>query len=240
MVPARFSSSRFPGKALAELHGVPLVLWVARGAAESRLLDGIVVATDDERIAAVVREDGFEVEMTPAELPSGSDRVWEAARGTGAEIIVNIQGDEAAVIGAVVDSCVEPLLSGSEADVVTLRTPIADDAELNSPNAVKVVTDARGMALYFSRSAIPHSAGVRAGLHYRHVGIYAYRRAALERFCALPRSPLEEAESLEQLRGLEAGLHYLVLDTEYRSLDVNTPADLERVEKEIEPRWERG
>ena len=216
------------------------MLWVARGAAQSRLLDSVIVATDDARIAAVAREDGFEVAMTPAELASGSDRVWEAARGTGAEIVVNVQGDEAAVIGAVVDSCVEPLLRGDEADVVTLRTPILDETELKSPNAVKVVSDARGMALYFSRSVIPHAEGVRAGLHHRHVGIYAYRRAALERFCSLPRSPLEEAESLEQLRGLEAGLRYLVLDTEYRSLDVNTPADLERAEKEIEPRWERG
>jgi 3-deoxy-manno-octulosonate cytidylyltransferase (CMP-KDO synthetase) len=237
VIPARFSSSRFPGKALASIHGTPLIVWVARGASESKLLDRVLVATDDERIAAAAAKAGFEAVMTPAELRSGSDRVWQAARGTDAELIVNIQGDEASITGGVVDSCVRPLIESDAADVVTLRTPIADGTELRNPNAVKVVTDRRGFALYFSRSPIPHSGDnqVRKNLHFLHVGVYAYRRDALRRFCELPQSPLEQSEHLEQLRGLEAGLRYLVIDTDYRSVEVNTPADLARAAAALQP-----
>ena len=240
VIPSRYSSSRFPGKALASLHGVPLVVWVARGASEAKLLEKVLVATDDERIAAAVRDAGIEAALTSGELRSGSDRVWEAARGIDCDLIVNIQGDEATIRGDVIDACIRPLLESEEADVVTLRTPISDSDELQNPNAVKVVTDSRGYALYFSRSVIPHADGgePRGGLHYRHIGIYAYRRAALERFAGLPRSNLEEAERLEQLRGLEAGLRYLVLDTDYRSVDVNTPADLAKAAAEIKPQRE--
>jgi 3-deoxy-manno-octulosonate cytidylyltransferase (CMP-KDO synthetase) len=237
IVPSRYSSSRFPGKALAILHGRPLVVWVANGASESKLLDKVIVATDDERIAEAVEKAGFEAVMTPADLPSGSDRVWEAARGMDADLIVNIQGDEAAIRGEVVDSCVRPLMEREEADVVTLRTPITDYDELSNQNAVKVVTDLHGFALYFSRSPIPFCNTERCGegLHFRHVGIYAYRREALRRFCELPQSRLEVSERLEQLRGLEAGLRYLVLDTGYRSVDVNTPADLAKAAAILKP-----
>jgi len=234
VIPSRYSSSRFPGKPLATVLGQPLILWVARGVAESKLLDGFKVATDDERILDAVRAEGFEAVMTGGDLRSGSDRVWEAAREDAAEIIVNIQGDEAAVSGNVVDSCIRPLMQRDDVDVVTLRTPMIDARELRDPNAVKVVTDAEGFALYFSRSAIPHSTGDPVGgLHYRHVGIYAYRREALKRFCGLPRSQLEETERLEQLRGLEAGMRYLVLESSYKSIDINTPADLERAAGEL-------
>jgi len=234
VIPSRYSSSRFPGKPLATVLGQPLILWVARGVAESKLLDGFKVATDDERILDAVRAEGFEAVMTGGDLRSGSDRVWEAAREDAAEIIVNIQGDEAAVSGNVVDSCIRPLMQRDDVDVVTLRTPMTDARELRDPNAVKVVTDAEGFALYFSRSAIPHSTGDPVGgLHYRHVGIYAYRREALKRFCGLPRSQLEETERLEQLRGLEAGMRYLVLESSYKSIDINTPADLERAAGEL-------
>ena len=235
VIPSRYSSSRFPGKPLAKVLGQPLILWVAQGVAESKLLDGFKVATDDKRILDAVRAAGFEAVMTGEDLRSGSDRVWEAAREDDAEIIVNIQGDEAAVNGSVVDSCIRPLIQRDDVDVVTLRTPMTDPRELFDPNAVKVVTDADGFALYFSRSAIPHSTNGDpvGGLHYRHVGIYAYRREALELFCGLPRSQLEETERLEQLRGLEAGMRYLVLESSYKSIDINTPADLERAAGEL-------
>lgn len=241
VIPSRYSSSRFPGKALTSLHGVPLVVWVARGASQAKLLEKVIVATDDERIAAAVAAAGFEVVTTSADLRSGSDRVWEAARSTDCDLIVNIQGDEATIRGEVVDACVRPLLESDEPDVVTLRTPISDGEELRNPNAVKVVADSRGYALYFSRSPIPLPGGeapVR-GLHYRHIGIYAYRRDALERFASLPNSRLEAAERLEQLRGLEAGLRYLVLDTDYRSVDVNTPEDLAKAAAAIRPQGEK-
>ncbi len=232
IIPARYSSRRFPGKALATLLGKPLILWVAEGAARAKMLERIVVATDDERIAEAVESQGFEVAMTSPDLRSGSDRVWEAARGMEADVVVNVQGDEAAVTGEVIDLCVRQFAERDDIDVVTLRTPILDNEELRSPHAVKVVTDAAGFALYFSRSPIPHPGdGVQEErMHFRHVGIYAYKREALSRFCGLPPSALERQERLEQLRGLEAGLRYFVVETSYRGIEVNTPADLEMAE----------
>lgn len=233
IIPARYASERFPGKPLAKLLGRPMVCWVAERVSRADLLDKVIVATDDERIAEAVGACGFEAVITSARHSSGSDRVWEVARCTDAEVVVNIQGDEPTVTAAAVDACLRPLRERDDVDVVTLRTTILEAEDLRRPDVVKVATDAEGFALYFSRSPIPYPGDGEPDprCHFRHVGIYAYRRDALQRFCQLPPSELELKERLEQLRGLEARLRYLVVETGYRSVDVNTPADIARAEE---------
>lgn len=240
VIPARYGSSRFPGKALAPLLGKPLIAWVIEGTRSSGLIESVTVATDDDRIAVAVRELGFAVMMTSPEHKSGSDRVWEAVADMEADIIVNVQGDEATITGEAIDRCLEPMLDNENIDVATLCTPLADESELMNPNIVKVVKDSRNFALYFSRAPIPHakSGGIDSSLHFRHIGVYAYRRTALRSFCSLPRSPLERSEGLEQLRGLEAGLRYYVTLTDYLTADVNTPLDIARAEGLLRTRLE--
>ena len=235
VIPARFVSTRFPGKALAPILGVPMICWVLKGASESKLLDRVIVATDDRRIASAITARGGEAVMTSPEHGSGSDRVWEVAQGLDADYVVNIQGDEPTITGDVIDSCLKPLLENSNIDVATLKIPIADPEELKNPNVVKVVTGSDGFAIYFSRSPVPHT---RTGepeqaLHGRHIGVYAYTKEALRRFCGLPPSRLEQSEQLEQLRGLEAGLRYFVVEADCRTFDVNTPGDLAKAEEMI-------
>jgi 3-deoxy-manno-octulosonate cytidylyltransferase (CMP-KDO synthetase) len=235
IIPARFYSTRFPGKALAQILDQPMIYWVVEAASGSKLLDRVIVATDDERIAKVVRNKGGEAVMTSPDHQSGSDRVWEAAKKLEADYIVNIQGDEPTITGEVLDSCLMPLMERNDIDVSTLKTSILNSEELLRSDVVKVVTDKRGFALYFSRSPIPYTGEVGAdrGLHFRHVGIYAYSREALKRFCGLPVSKLEKAERLEQLRGLEAGMRYYVVQTKFQPFDVNTPSDIEVVEQTL-------
>lgn len=219
-----------------------MICWVAEGASAAKLLDDVIVATDDDRIIAAVHARGFNVERTRPDHASGSDRVWEVGERNDADIIVNIQGDEPLITGAIIDACVRPLLEENDIDVVTLKAPIREAADLHNPNIVKLVCDVSGRALYFSRSIIPSVEGPDAtpiaGLHYRHFGIYAYRRDALRRFCALPTAPLENQERLEQLRGLAAGLHFHVVESDYRSVEVNTPADLINAERLFRQRME--
>lgn len=234
VIPARFGSSRFPGKALADLAGQPLIVRTARRARAMQTADRVVVATDDERIVEAVRTAGLEAEMT-GEHPSGSDRIGEVAARDGAEIVVNLQGDEPLLDPADADRLVESLRSDAAADVATCAHPFADRDSWCDPNAVKVLVDRSGFALYFSRAAIP---GVFPGresepeaLAWRHVGIYAYRRRALERFLQLPVSELERTEGLEQLRALEDGLRFRVLRIEQSPVGVDTPDDLEKVRR---------
>ncbi len=226
IIPARYDSSRFPGKPLASIHGKPMICWVVEGALRSSLLSDAIVATDDQRIFDKVIECGHQAVMTSAAHTSGSDRVWEASCSTDADIIVNIQGDEPAISGELIDACIRPFLERDDLDVVTAKTAILDSEDLLDPNTVKVVTDDDDCALYFSRSPIPHGEGE----HFSHVGIYAYKRAALEKFCALPPAGLEKMERLEQLRGLAAGMRYYVIETATRPVDVNTPDDIQKVE----------
>lgn len=233
VIPARFASTRFPGKALSPILGIPMVWWVVKGAGRSTLLNRVLVATDDERIAAAVTSRGGEAVVTSSDHASGSDRVWEAAADLACDVIVNVQGDEPTISGAVIDACLRPLMERDDVDVATLKVPIRDSEELLRKDVVKVVTDSAGFALYFSRSPIPFPSDGEPDreLHFRHIGVYAYRKSALERFCKLPASLLEKHESLEQLRGLEAGMRYFVVKTDYRSIDVNSPADIVRAEE---------
>ncbi len=231
VIPARFASIRFPGKPLAPLAGRPMVLHVWEAARSAKRLDRVVVATDDERIAACVREAGGEARMTSAEAKSGTDRVAEVARSLPADAYVNLQGDEPLMPGENVDRAVETLLAGDGRSIATLAVP-ASSADAADPNAVKVAAAPDGRALYFSRSAIPF---FRNGspAYRKHLGIYAYRANVLAEIAKLPPSPLERAESLEQLRWLEAGYTIWVGEAAGDSIGVDTPADLADAERRL-------
>lgn len=225
-------AQRFPGKPLHLIAGVPLVVRVLRRAMESRRADAVLVATDDERIAAVVREAGGTAVMTSPDLPSGTDRVRAAVAGTDAAIVINVQGDEPLMDPENIDRVIEHLLAHPEVPLATVAKPIDDPAAIADPNVVKVVRGDDGRALYFSRSPIPFRRNAEAALPtWKHLGLYGYRREALETWTSLPPHPLERAESLEQLRALAAGLVMTVLPAVGDSIGVDTPADAEEVER---------
>jgi 3-deoxy-D-manno-octulosonate cytidylyltransferase len=228
IIPARYASVRFPGKPLALLAGRPLVQHVLEAAQSARRLDRVVVATDDIRISEAVRAAGGESVMTSPQAPSGTDRLAEAARSVPADVYVNIQGDEPMMSGENVDRAVETLLAGEGREIATLSYPLSP-ADAPDPNAVKVAVAADGRALYFSRAAIPYARS-GPGTYRKHLGIYVYRAEVLGRLAALPPSPLERAESLEQLRWLEAGYAVWVGEAAHDSIGVDTPADLQQVE----------
>ncbi len=232
VIPARWASSRFPGKPLAEIAGDPMIAHVVRRASEASTVSHVIVATDDERIAGAARAAGAEAVMT-GDCPSGTDRVAEAIAGRDEwDVVVNVQGDEPLLSGENIDVLVEGLLADEEAGLSTLCRPLEPD-RVDDPNAVKVVRDANGRALYFSRSPIPYprSREDAAPLWRLHLGIYGFRRDLLERFVKLEPSPLERAEALEQLRALENGIPILVLDAPHPAFGVDTPEDLLRVEE---------
>lgn len=197
-------------------------------ARETRYLTKIVIATDDERIFDEARGFGASVRMTLAEHPSGTDRVAEVASAEDAGIVVNIQGDEPLIDPAAIDAAITGLTDEPDIPMATLKKVIEDPTEINNPNVVKVVSDHRGNAVYFSRSPIPFHRGEIAP-YYKHIGLYVYRRDFLLGYSQLPVGPLEKAECLEQLRALENGYRIRVVETEYESLGVDTPEDLERV-----------
>lgn len=236
VIPSRWGSTRFPGKSLAPIAGRPLLARVIDRVRLARRLDAVWVATDDERIAEAARAAGAEPVMTPSDLPSGTDRVAWALRGRDADIVVNIQGDEPLLDPAAVDAVAAALADDPSWDMATAASPVADAAELHSPDVVKVVRADDGAALYFSRSVIPYVRGAapdfppESGVHLRHVGLYAYRRTFLERLVATPPSPLERLEKLEQLRALQLGCRMKVLDAPAAGVGVDTPADIARAE----------
>ncbi len=229
VIPARYAASRFPGKPLAPIAGRPLVQRVWNGVRTAKRLERIVIATDDERIAEVCRGFGAEVAMTAATHPTGTDRIAEAAAGLDADLVVNIQGDEPLIEGFVIDAVVAALEADPEAAMATIAHA-AEPADVDDPNRVKLVLDARGRALYFSRSRIPYprQPGART---LQHVGIYAYRREFLLEFVRLPQTELECSEQLEQLRALEHGhaIRVAVIDG-WHSVPVDVPADVALVE----------
>lgn len=229
VIPARLSSTRLSRKVLRTIAGRPMVEWVWRAAHSSGLMDPVVVATDAEEVAGACRGRGIPVVMTAADCPSGSDRVREVARHIEADIYVNIQGDEPTLGG----DFFPPLLSlfaRPEVEVSTLAVRCAPQ-EFANPNAVKVVAALDGRALYFSRATIPFDRdGVGFTGYRKHLGIYAYRKAALERFAALPPSPLEKLERLEQLRLLENGIALYVAEAPRDTIGVDTEEDLARAE----------
>ena len=230
VIPSRWASVRFPGKSLVEIGGKPLVQHVWERARELQSVERVVVATDDERIARVVRAFGGAVVMTSAECASGTDRVAEAARQWPADLVVNLQGDEPVFDAKAVDELVGVMAGDPAIEMGTLAHPIQDEAEFNDatgPN--KVVLDQAGFALYFSRAPIPYRRQGGLVTPLRHVGIYVFRAAFLRRFAALAPTPLERTEGLEQLRALEHGVRIRVLLTPHGSIGVDTPADVARL-----------
>ncbi len=233
LVPARYASSRFPGKPLARIGDRPMIAWVVEGARRSRRLRDVIVATDDPRIEEVCRERAIPVIRTSPDHPTGTDRLAEAARHLPDDVVVNVQGDEPAVEGSVIDAVVEALLADPDAAMATAAHPAGPGAGAD-PNRVKVVVDLRGRALYFSRSPIPWSPPERGGqVLLQHVGLYAYRRPFLLDYVALPPSRLERAEGLEQLRALEHGHPIAVARVAWRGAPVDVPEDVPRAEARL-------
>lgn len=232
MIPARWGSTRLPGKALAPICGKPLIQWVLERVSRARCLDEVMVATDDERIMEVVRRIGGVAVMTGKEHPSGTDRVAEAASRSKAGVVINIQGDEPLIDPELIDRIGQVMVEGREWDMATAATPICGEDERRRPSVVKVVFGEDGRALYFSRAEIPFVRdAMPEGLQYwRHVGIYAYRRGFLERVVKAPVCLLEQAEKLEQLRALHLGARMKVIQTREVGLGVDTPEDIPMAE----------
>ena len=235
IIPARFASTRLHGKPLVDIGGLPMLQHTYESAKKSKLLSDVVIAVDDERVYDVARKFGAQVEMTPKDLETGSDRIaYVAEKLTTAEIIVNIQGDEPFIPGQMIDEAIEPLLFDKRVSVSTLAKRILSVDELNSPSIPKVVFDYNSYALYFSRSPIPY---VRDGISdiqklriadiYKHIGLYVYRKESLLQFTSLRPTDLEKFEKLEQLRMLENNMKIKIVVTENESLSVDTPDDLE-------------
>ena len=236
IIPARYASTRFPGKPLAMLGGRTVIQRVYEQA--SAVLEEAYVATDDERIFKAVEEFGGQVVMTRQDHKSGTDRIEEAAEkiGTQADVIINIQGDEPFIQKSQIET-LKKLFEDSETQIGTLGKPFENMEAISNPNSPKIVTDRRGFALYFSRSVIPYVRGQEQATwlsHYpylKHLGIYAYRREVLREVTQLPQSPLEKAESLEQLRWLENGYRIRVGITDVETVGIDTPEDLQRAEE---------
>ena len=231
VIPARYRSKRFDGKALALLGGRPMIQHVYEKARRASRLAELVVATDDERIANVIQGIGGKALMTSPDHPSGTDRVAEAAAAIEADVVVNIQGDEPFISEKVIDQAVEPFLEREDLRMSTLMRAIDEEETLRDPNVVKVVVDHEGFALYFSRSPIPFARRSERFQAYEHIGLYAYRKNFLLAFARLAPTKLEYTEGLEQLRVLEHGYRILVVPTTHHvGVSVDTPADLEKAE----------
>ncbi len=235
VIPARYASTRLPAKPLADICGKPMIQWVYEQAKQSKLCTRVCVATDDERIASAVRAFGGEVVMTSDQIQSGTDRMAVVAKEIAGDIFVNIQGDEPLLDPRAIDLAIQPVLDG-KFDLTTLRVPLQTKEELLNLNVVKVIVDDQDRAMYFSRYPIPYSRvppeqAEDPFLASKHVGIYVYRRAELLRISSLPVTELERAESLEQLRAMQAGIAIGVINCNFESIGVDTPEDLEKVRK---------
>ena len=225
VIPARYDSSRFPGKPLAQATGKYLIQHVWEQVRRAARIDQVLVATDDERIRRACGEFGAQAVMTRRDHQSGTDRIAEVAAGIAADIVVNVQGDEPEIDPAVIDKAVELLRRDQQADLSTLCAPFGADEAIDNPNVVKVVTGLNGRALYFSRWPIPFNRDGQSAktLYRKHLGLYAYRREALLRFARLPASPLEKTEKLEQLRALENGMTIVVGEVSHPAVGIDTP-----------------
>jgi 3-deoxy-manno-octulosonate cytidylyltransferase (CMP-KDO synthetase) len=237
IIPARYHSTRFIGKPLANICGKPMIEHVYEGALKSKSLTSVTVATDDKRIVRKVEEFGGRAILTSSHHKSGTDRIAEALIKLDADdtdLIVNIQGDQPLVEPEMIDEAIRPFVNAPSLMMATLSCRIKDNDELRNPNVVKVVIDKDGFALYFSRSPIPY---VRVQddpiCFYKHIGIYVYRKDFLLKFTRMPQSILEKAEMLEQLRALENGYKVMVVETGFDSIEVDTPEDLEKVKSII-------
>jgi len=227
-IPARLASMRLPRKMLREINGRPLALWVYDAVRKCSRLNDVILATDSQEILQACTKHGCNVRMTSAKHRSGTERVHEISQSVPADVYINVQGDEPMVRPEQIDTIID-LMTRTEVVVGTLKTP-AKAEDVGNPNAVKVVTDSEGKALYFSRATIPHDRDGTHPKYFKHLGIYAYRKAALDRFVSLPESSLERAERLEQLRFLENGIAIYAAETPFDSIGVDTEEDFQRVQ----------
>lgn len=241
IIPARYSSTRLPGKPLLELAAKPIIQHVYERVSLSRYIDEIIVATDDERILQTVKSFGGNAIMTPIEIKSGSDRIAYVAKNlTDAELIVNVQGDEPLISSEVIDGTTKLLMEDAKLLIGTPIKIITESRDIIDPNIVKVVIDKSGYALYFSRSPIPHyrdaenkAEWVRIYKYYKHIGLYVFRRDFLLKFSEMEESYLEKIEKLEQLRVLENGYRIKTFVTDYDSFSIDTPEDFEKLKQTI-------
>lgn len=232
IIPARYLSTRFPGKPLALICGKPMIQWVYKKVSGVSEISGVYVATDDERIFSAVIEFGGKVIMT-GECSCGSDRVYQACKNIDADIILNIQGDEPTIKIEMIQDLISAF-NDPKVEMATLKKEISSNEDVHNPNIVKVITDVNDDALYFSRSVIPYNRdGVEDGNYYKHIGVYGYTKKFLKKFVSMPQSSLEKSESLEQLRAIENGCKIRVVETKYQSIGVDLPEHIELVEKEL-------
>jgi len=245
VIPARYASTRFEGKPLADILGKPMIQYVYEGVCQSKLIDEVIVATDDERISEVVKSFGGKAIMTSPTHFTGTDRVAEVAKKLKSEIIVNVQGDEPLIKGDIIDNAIRPLLTDDTLQLSTLMTRIEEVRDWLNPHIVKVVADQKNFALYFSRSPIPFPRDLQIGRLesnpfgtnrplpkrvFKHIGVYVFRRKFLLQFSKMKPTPLEKLEKLEQLRALENGHPIKVTPVDYEPLCVDTPEDIQKVE----------
>jgi len=245
IIPARYGSTRFPGKALVAIQGKPMIQWVYERTKRSQLINRVIVATDDDRIFAAVRSFGGDALMTSPDHPTGTDRIAEVARSISCDIVVNVQGDEPLIQPAMIDQAIEPLAADPAIPMGTLCKLITDKSEAFDRNVVKVVFDNNGFALYFSRAPIPWDRDNWAGRSsftdlplsgamYKHIGLYAYRRDFLLTYARMRQTPLESSEKLEQLRVLEHGHRIKTVVTKHESFGVDIPDDLSKILNQLE------
>lgn len=235
IIPARYGSSRLEGKPLLEVLGKPIIQWVYEKAQAAKLADMIIVATDDKRIYDCVKFFGGDVEMTSTEHKCGSDRIMEVvSRHPEISYICNLQGDEPLIKPESIDDVIRSVKDDASADISTLIRVLKDEEEINNPNLVKCVIDNKGFALYFSRSKIPFERNSNIATFYGHLGIYGYKRKALESMTTLPQTPLEKTESLEQLRALENGMKIKTSVVDFVPVGIDTKEDLEKFKQIVE------
>ena len=245
VIPARYGSTRFPGKALVDIKGKPMIQWVYERTKRSKLIDRVIVATDDDRIFRAVTSFGGEAMMTSLHHATGTDRIAEVAKSIACHIVVNVQGDEPLIQPAMIDEAVMPLMQDASIPMGTLCRRIEDREEAFDPNVVKVVFDKNGFALYFSRAPIPWDRDCWAGKSswkdlllesplYKHIGLYVYRRSFLLDYAHLPQTALEAIEKLEQLRVLENGYRIKTVITRHESFGVDIPDDLGKILNRLE------
>ena len=232
VIPARYASTRLPGKPLADIAGKPMIVRVYEQAAKAKRISGVIAAVDDERVYEAVVSHGGRAMMTAKNHPTGTDRLAEvAAAHPEAELIINVQGDEPLIEPDLIDALVAAFEGDEELQMATVKSPMTDENEMKNPNNVKVVTDKNGYALYFSRSLLPYPREASGVTVYKHIGIYAYRRDFLLRYARMEPTALERTESLEQLRALENGYKIKVIATDFRFVGVDTPEDLAEVNR---------
>ena len=230
VIPARFASTRLPGKPLADIAGKPMIVRVYQQASKARRLTGVIAAVDDERVYEAVVSNGGMAMMTAKDHPTGTDRLAEvAAAHPEAELIINVQGDEPMIEPAIIDELAAAFDDDPDLQMATVKSPMESQADINNPNNVKVVTDKNGYALYFSRSPLPYFRENTGMTVYKHIGIYAYKRDFLLEYAKMMPTQLEQTESLEQLRALENGYKIKVIETDYHFVGVDTPEDLAAV-----------